>query len=322
MERDRRPVVAVAAAALLGFCTIASMFQSTDAHVFSGKAFRKAQQDCLQFLGISEFRLSQYNKYVYPPDRDTMCLIRCIGITLDFWDDTLGFNLSCVEQQFGPLVDASFKKQLNETIANKLDLIDPLDNCSRAYYAFRTMRAQLRQLLNLAPGTSTTTPSVVFQPLTAVQIVNVLSDCARDLHLPAAYLTAMTKGMLVDCPEVHCLIRCAAIRSGVYSDDGGAQLDNLHRQLDPLGEDLSSFTMRQNLCLQRHQQPACADKCTRAYRQFFTCLRPDYERFFIKNIESVMQLPLFQLESCAKSTPAESNAMANMDAIRPLLTSF
>uniref|UniRef100_A0A182NMU9 Uncharacterized protein n=1 Tax=Anopheles dirus TaxID=7168 RepID=A0A182NMU9_9DIPT len=170
------------AAALLSVCALASVVHVSEANIFSGKTFLKAQQDCVQFLGINPLRLAQYKKYVYPPDRDTMCLIRCIGISLDFWDDSQGFNVSMVEQEFSPLVDASFKKMLADSITSKLELLDPLDNCSRAFYAFRTFRAQLRQLLSV--GSSTLSPNVSFEPLTAVQILNNIVDCAREVNLP------------------------------------------------------------------------------------------------------------------------------------------
>uniref|UniRef100_A0A182QDX8 Uncharacterized protein n=1 Tax=Anopheles farauti TaxID=69004 RepID=A0A182QDX8_9DIPT len=307
MERDRRSFVA--AAALLSVCTLASVVHVVEANIFSGKTFLKTQQDCVQFLGINPLRLSQYKKYVYPPDRDTMCLIRCIGISLDFWDDTQGFNVSMVEQEFSPLVDASFKQQLADSITSKLELLDPLDNCSRAFYAFRTFRAQLRQLLSL--GTSTLSPNANFEPLTAVQILNNIVDCAREVNLPKVFLTSLSKGIIADCPEVRCLIRCAAIRSRFYTDQDGALLQNLHRHFDPPGEDLASFTLRQNLCLQRNQQSTSCDPCTRAYRQFFVCLRPDFEQFFIKNINNVMQHPIFENEQAVEANSVLSPSANN-----------
>ncbi|KFB42074.1 AGAP002191-PA-like protein [Anopheles sinensis] len=314
MGRDHRSM-------LLSLCAFAAIVAyqplPAEANIFSGKVYRKAQQDCVKFLGINEFRLAQYSKFVYPPDRDTMCLIRCIGITLDFWDDTEGFNVSFVQQQFSPLVTPQFKKLLTDSIASKLELIDPLDNCSRAYYAFRTFRALLRQLV-----TSTTpTPVTPFQPLTAVQIVDVLVECAREQNLPAVFLTGLTKGIIPDCPEVRSLIRCAAVRTGVYTDQDGALLENLHSQLNPPGEEKSSFVLRQQLCLKRNEQPACVDQSTRAFRQFFACLRPDYERFFIANAGSVMQTPLFQQQQ-QQPVANESTTVQPMDTLMPLLASF
>uniref|UniRef100_A0A182S8N3 Odorant-binding protein n=1 Tax=Anopheles maculatus TaxID=74869 RepID=A0A182S8N3_9DIPT len=306
MERDRR-TNALAAAALLAFLSLASELHVAEANVFSGKIFLKAQQDCVHFLGINPLRLAQYKKHVYPGDRETMCLIRCIGITLDFWDDIQGFNVSLVEEQFSPLVDATFKKQLADNITLKLELLDPLDNCSRAFYAFRTFRALLRQLLNL--GTVTPLPDVNFVPLQPVQILNIIVECAREVNLPNAFLTSLSKGIIVDCPEVRCLIRCAAIRCKLYTDQDGALLANLHRQFDPPGEDLASFRLRQNMCLQRNQQPATADNCTRAFKQFFACLRPDFEQYFIRNKDNVLQHPIFkseQLTGCQSPLSAPS----------------
>uniref|UniRef100_A0A182IWP2 Uncharacterized protein n=1 Tax=Anopheles atroparvus TaxID=41427 RepID=A0A182IWP2_ANOAO len=321
MHRDRRSCRAIAMLSLCAFASIVALqLQPAEANVFSSQVYRKAQQDCVNFLGINEFRLAQYSKFVYPPDRDTMCLIRCIGITMDFWDDTQGFNVSFVEKEFSPIVTPEFKKLLTNSIAGKLELIDPLDNCSRAYYAFRTFRALLRQLV------TATTPAPVnpFQPLTAAQIVDVLVECAREVNLPTVFLTSLTKGIIVDCPEVRCLIRCAAVRSGVYTDQTGPLLENLHSQLSPPGEDKTSFILRQKLCLKRNEQPACADKCSLAFRQFFTCLRPDYERFFIANAGSVMQTPLFQEQQHQQSPLSvnETNPVAPAESMMPLLTSF
>ncbi|XP_052889188.1 general odorant-binding protein 45-like [Anopheles moucheti] len=293
MERDRSSNVA-ATAALLAFLSLASALHVAEANIFTGKSFLKAQQDCVHFLGINPLRMGQYKKHLYPGDRETMCLIRCIGITLDFWDDTKGFDANLVEQQFSPLVDTDFKKKLNDAVALKLALLDPLDNCARAFYAFRTLRALLRQQLNL--GTNTTTPTGNFEPLQPTQILDIIISCAREVNVPSAFLTSFSKGNIVDCPEVRCLIRCAAVRSRLYTDQSGALLANLHRQFDPPGEDLNSFTLRQNMCLQRNQQPATVDSCTRAYKQFFACLRPDFEQYFIRNIDKVLQHPIFKSE--------------------------
>uniref|UniRef100_A0A182KCT0 Uncharacterized protein n=1 Tax=Anopheles christyi TaxID=43041 RepID=A0A182KCT0_9DIPT len=299
MERDRSMNLA---AALLLCISLAATLHCTEANIFGGKIYQKAQKDCVVMMSINPLRLEQYRKFVYPPDRDTMCLIRCIGITLDFWDDTLGFDLDLAEQELSPLVDATFKKQLAENITLKLELLDPLDNCARAYYAFRTFRALLRQFIGM--GTTTMAPSPNFVPLTAVQILDIIVECAREVSLPPSFLTSLTKGIIPDCSEVRCLIRCAAVRSGLYNDQDGALVANLHRQLDPPGEDLVSFNTRQTMCLQRNQQPATADKCTRAYRQFFTCLRPDFEQFFIRNKESVLQHFLFKAEGQPAEGPA------------------
>uniref|UniRef100_A0A182MX50 Uncharacterized protein n=1 Tax=Anopheles culicifacies TaxID=139723 RepID=A0A182MX50_9DIPT len=309
MERDRSLNVA-----LVAFLLFASVLHVAESNIFTGKSFLKAQQDCVNFLGINPLRMGQYRKHIYPGDRETMCLIRCIGITQEFWDDVLGFNVTLVEQQFSPMVDATFKKKLLDGVEFKLALLDPLDNCARAFYAFRTLRALLRQTLNL--GTSTPQPNAVFVPLQPAQILNNIVDCAREAKLPSSVLTNLSKGIIVDCPEVQCLIRCAAIRSQFYTDQAGALLTNLHRQFEPPGEDLESFTLRQNLCLQRNQQPASANNCTRAFKQFFVCLRPDFELYFIRNRQSVMQHPIFkaeQLLECqsqpAPQPPQQSNGM-------------
>uniref|UniRef100_A0A182TDS2 Uncharacterized protein n=1 Tax=Anopheles melas TaxID=34690 RepID=A0A182TDS2_9DIPT len=306
MERDRSSSY-VAAALLLVCISLASAPRGTEANIFGGKLYQKAQQDCILFMDINPLRSNQYKKFVYPPDRDTMCLIRCIGISLDFWDDILGFDVDLAEQEFSPLVDATFKKYLAGNITLKLELLDPLDNCARAYYAFRTFRAQIRQFIGT--GTTTMAPSVNFQPLTAVQILDIIVDCAREVNLPPSFLTSLTKGIITDCSEVQCLIRCAAVRTGLYTDKDGALLANLHRQLDPPGEDLASFSLRQGMCLQRNQQPPTADCCTRAFKQFFTCLRPDFEQFFIRNRETVMQHFLYKTDQPVEgqATPMVQN---------------
>uniref|UniRef100_A0A182PD47 Uncharacterized protein n=1 Tax=Anopheles epiroticus TaxID=199890 RepID=A0A182PD47_9DIPT len=319
MVRDRSSIVV--ATTLLGCLALASLLHCTEANLFGGMIYQKAQQDCVLFIGISPFRMEQYKKFVYPPDRDTMCLIRCIGITLDFWDDTLGFNMDLAEQEFSPLIDATFKKQLAQNITHKLELLDPLDNCARAYYAFRTFRGLLRQLV--AAGTTTTTiaPSVNFVPVTAVQLLDIIVDCAREVNLPPAFLASLTKGVISDCAEVRCLIRCAAVRAGLYSDREGALIANLHRQLDPPGEDLASFNLRQSMCLQRNCQPPTADNCTKAFKQFFTCLRPDFEQFFIRNRESVLQHFLFKKEM-AEEGPSSPTPASHGKGLDILFSSF
>ncbi|XP_035777530.1 uncharacterized protein LOC118458792 [Anopheles albimanus] len=284
---------------------------SAQGNVFTSAAYRRTQKVCVDLLGINPFRLAQYDKFVYPPDQSTMCLIRCVGIVLRFWDDKEGFNVTFVEQEFRPVIDAKFKQTLTEAIATKLELIDPLDVCSRAYYAFRTFRNLLRQLLN--PTSPKPGSCQVFQPLTAVQIVNAIADCVRESgNLSTALLFNFTKGIITDVEPMRCLIFCAAKRTGVYSASEGPLLENLHRQLSPPGEDLRSFVLRQKLCLQRNEQPAGTDECSRAFNQFFACTRPDYEKFIIKNLDDALVAALQRLLA-ANSTAGTSTRPAISD---------
>ncbi|XP_055643640.1 uncharacterized protein LOC129779900 [Toxorhynchites rutilus septentrionalis] len=107
--------------------------------------YYKAASDCVKFLGICESRLEKYNRLVFPPDRDTMCFVRCVGLVLELWDDRNGTHWYGTNQRFDPATE----QQIRRCIQSKLAIIDPRDLCSRAYYSLRCFRKHIRNVLEV-----------------------------------------------------------------------------------------------------------------------------------------------------------------------------
>ncbi|XP_055605806.1 uncharacterized protein LOC129753978 [Uranotaenia lowii] len=283
-------------------------------------AYYKAASDCVKFLGICESRLDQYNQFSFPPDRDTMCFVRCVGLVFDVWNDQNGTNWCGLEYKLDPLSE----QQTKQCIQHKMAIIDPLDVCARAYYSLRCFRGHIRDILAghstmsydhhaLAPfgdsapaaghvssscgcssctsGTGTCTGS--FTPLPVCQLIDALDTCIGICGFQSLNFCSDDGEIFPDCPAAHCTIQCALKRTKVYSDQKGILVDNLYTQLGRC-ETYESFRGRLENCFRRRRQPpgTCAEAV--AFRQYFTCVQPDYARFFAGNYAELANVQSFK----------------------------
>ncbi|KAL9697180.1 hypothetical protein quinque_000621 [Culex quinquefasciatus] len=231
----------------------------------SFQVYQKAARECVSALRIPKTRLASYHRFSFPPDRETMGFVRCVTLVLNLWEDCTGINWHTI----GSSVDEPRSREVCHCIASQIAIIDPSDVCAQAYYSLRCFRRNVPTILSdavvsadysIEPSTpNTTTPVNPFVPLTAVQIAKEFTTC------------------LAEC-GIRCALYCTLVRTGVFSDQGEALLDNLYAQLARC-ETPDSFRFRMELCFQRREQPPGTCPQEVIYRQYLPCLLPEYLRF-------------------------------------------
>lgn len=255
-------------------------------------AYQKAARDCVLHLGIHATQLDSYNQFLFPPDPETFSFIRCVLIGLNLYADCSGINWRTI----GPNVDEETKQEVCGCISNQLSRIDPGDICAKAYYSLRCFRQNITLILSddvvsgdasMHPTNTSTAPCSSFVPLTAVQLAEVFTSCLAECGI-TNFNFCTRENPFPDTPEVRCAAYCNAVRSGVYSEQDGPLLDNLHAQLGRC-ETLEAFRFRIGLCFQRRQQPpgTCVQKVI--YQQYTPCLQPEYERFVASHLDELRE---------------------------------
>ncbi|XP_065088558.1 general odorant-binding protein 45-like [Ochlerotatus camptorhynchus] len=271
----------------------ASLVLSSSAQYLQNEGLLQAQATCVEYLGISETRLAQYNISVYPPDRETMCMVRCTGIVLGFWDDEQGLLIDGAKQLFPDSCDVELISQkVLQCAERKLLSCDPSDACARAYYSFRCAMRKFEP-----SGSSSTS-----RKLTAEKFLKALFTCSKILRIPQDHLKLYNQGVFPDDAETRCLFRCVGIRLELYSDTTGPNLERLHAEF---AEDQPSeeFKSRARLCIEANR-PLIQDNCTAAYRNLYLCFREHFNAFTTQNRQALL--------SHASSAPSYSDLQTDM----------
>ncbi|KXJ76814.1 general odorant-binding protein 45 [Aedes albopictus] len=255
-----------------------SLVLSVSAQYLQNEALLQAQATCVEYLGIPEARLAQYNISVYPPDRDTMCMIRCAGIILGFWEDEQGLLIDGAKQLFPDSCDVELVAQkVLHCAERKLLSCDPSDACARAYYSFRCAMRKFE----LSSSTSSSG-----QKLTAEKFLRAQYVCANTLRIPQDHLKLYNQGVYPDNTETRCLFRCIGIRLELYSDAMGPNLERLHSEFS-VDQPLNEFKSRAGYCFEANR-PLILDHCTAAYRNLYLCFREHFNAFTTQNRQTLL----------------------------------
>ncbi|XP_055605805.1 general odorant-binding protein 45-like [Uranotaenia lowii] len=253
------------------------------------EALLNAQATCVEYLGISKNRLTQYNISVYPPDRDTMCMIRCAGIMLGFWDDEKGLQVDGIRQFYPNGCDAAaFTQRVLHCAERKVATCSSSDACAKAYYSFRCV---LRKQDHPTPGNS------VAEKLTPEKFGKAQITCSKILRIPGNHLKLYKQGIFPDDAETRCLFRCLGIRLDLYSDTEGPYLERLH-DLFAEHQPLEEFKSRARLCIEANR-PLIKDNCTAAYRNLYLCFREHFNAFTLRNRQALLSTG----QTCTASQP-------------------
>uniref|UniRef100_A0A182TXQ4 Odorant-binding protein n=1 Tax=Anopheles melas TaxID=34690 RepID=A0A182TXQ4_9DIPT len=217
------------------------------------KSVSQAQEECARYQGIPCARLAVYNKYIYPNDTQTQCMVRCMGLNLGWWNDTHGIQEPAMRSFFHPDPDDCDYERRTYHCLNSQRLNHPsphVDVCERAYESFRCYYEQY--------GNIVVTPQ--FIPLSDLQQVDVLFQCAN--LLPFSLGASCTGSRKASKRDVDCLARCFLLRSGLYSEQHGPHLDRLYVQCNNYANE-TRFRETTGTCYQRLKSE-CQDECVLA----------------------------------------------------------
>ncbi|XP_058127119.1 general odorant-binding protein 45-like [Anopheles ziemanni] len=230
------------------------------------KSIKQAQEECVTYLRIPRARLAVYNEHIYPQDIETKCMVRCMGLNLGWWNDTVGVKESALRAYFHPDPDdCQHERRTYHCLkSQRLDSYAPqgLDPCERAYESFRCYYEQY--------GNIVVTPQ--FVPFSPLRMAAVMEDCAAIMHLPKTVGGCSRKdaaGSLHATRDVGCFLRCVFLRSGLYSEQYGPNLDRIYVQ----GHGYYNATrFRDNtMACYNHLKSTCLDECDLIYRFVNEC---------------------------------------------------
>lgn len=174
-------------------------------------------ETCGRDLQVCESKLASYRALSFPDDRETQCFIKCVLIELQAWSNPRRLlKHSTIQQYFIPdAADYSFEDRTRRCLDQTLPNCIPGDSCSRAYWTFLCYKDNYGNLIR-QPNQ--------FIPPTELDIAQHQLDCADILRIPREELLnaeTLTNGS-------NCYARCILLRSEVYSDESGLDLDRLY----------------------------------------------------------------------------------------------
>uniref|UniRef100_A0AAG5DLW9 Uncharacterized protein n=1 Tax=Anopheles atroparvus TaxID=41427 RepID=A0AAG5DLW9_ANOAO len=229
------------------------------------KSISQAQEECVEYLRIPRARLAVYNEHIYPQDTETKCMVRCMGINLGWWNDTEGVKEAAIRTYFHPDPDdCQYERRTYHCLkSQRLDNYAPQghDPCDRAYETFRCYYEQYGNIVVIPQ----------FIPLSPLRMAAVMQDCVSMLRVPGTS-DCVRQGSAAapsSTQETGCFLRCVVLRSGLYSEQYGPNLDRWFVQ----GDSYTNYTKFQatTLTCYRQLKAKCLNECDLIYRFINEC---------------------------------------------------
>lgn len=176
-----------------------------------------AIETCGRELQVCESRRATYRALSFPDDRDTQCFVKCLLIELHAWANPRRLlKHSTIQQYFIPdPADRDFETRTRQCLDKTLPNCIPGDSCSRAYWSFLCYKDNY--------GNMVRQPNQ-FIPPTELDISQHQLDCVDVLKIPREEL--LNAAFLNN--SSNCYARCLLLRSEVYTDDKGLDLERLY----------------------------------------------------------------------------------------------
>ncbi|XP_053671618.1 general odorant-binding protein 45-like [Anopheles nili] len=251
-------------------------------------ALLEAQAVCVKYLGICEDRLVQYNNSVYPTDRDTMCMVRCAGLIVGFWDDTHGLKLEGLNSLFPDLAaDSGAQHQIMSCAEQRSASCPPEDACARAYHGFRCFLQANQVGFGVKDSSQPQAMVSPSQPFSGMEFMSAVTACTKILRIPPKLEELYRKGVFPNDAHTRCLIRCVGIRTELYDDKQGPNLARLYGLFGG-GQTEVDFRRRANVCMDANRPLSEAqDKCAQAYYKLYLCFRDGFGAFTRANCNAM-----------------------------------
>ncbi|KFB42075.1 AGAP002190-PA-like protein [Anopheles sinensis] len=101
---------------------------------FNGADFINSLMVCAKILRVPANMIELYRQGVFPNDDQTQCVIRCVGIRTELYDDERGPNLARLYGQFGGgQSEADFRRRATICMNANQYLASAQNKCAQAY---------------------------------------------------------------------------------------------------------------------------------------------------------------------------------------------
>ncbi|EAT48136.1 AAEL000833-PA [Aedes aegypti] len=228
--------------ALVSFC-------SCNQHKIVQKSLGKANDECVSY-GSSE-----------------QCLARCVTLVTRDWNETVGLS-SVYDRFYQPdpedLCNTNRTQRCLEALQST---VAPEDKCLRAA---GSVQCYLDQYGQVDMATSR------FVKSAPVQQQQIIWECGAMLGYSGDQILRSIDDKDYSMQETRCLYRCYLIRSGMYTDEGGL---NMERFYVACGGYEDEFYRNVTECAARvRSSTRCDDRCTLAQRLASECIGTRYDQ--------------------------------------------
>uniref|UniRef100_A0A182K862 Uncharacterized protein n=1 Tax=Anopheles christyi TaxID=43041 RepID=A0A182K862_9DIPT len=249
-------------------------YQASGAHLL--RSFDEMVLECAELMSITPCKLAMIRSGVMVPDGETKCLIRCVGVSGRFWSDHAGLRRSLLAQYF--VTDPANTGHANRTDACLKELPALAPNaqacCDMAYESFLCFYYNYGNLRQ----------DCLFVPLDHLQLQHVTARCMDVHQITTQQLMSLGEDAMDANDNVHCLVRCIGIQTGVYTDREGVNMERLYAQYGE-GYCEEEFKRQGAECICRQRELAYGSPCKRAYHLLYKCFEN------VRNVISAYELP-------------------------------
>uniref|UniRef100_A0A182LWY8 Uncharacterized protein n=1 Tax=Anopheles culicifacies TaxID=139723 RepID=A0A182LWY8_9DIPT len=218
--------------------------------------------ECAELMSITPFKLTALRSGMLVKDAETMCLLRCVGVTGRFWSDYTGLRKEILARYF--LADAADILNVNRTQSCLNDLpalgLDPEHCCSLALESFMCFYHNYGNLRR----------DRVFVPLDYLQLQHVTARCMEVHQITMEHLMSLSEEEMDSNDNLHCLVRCIGIKTGIYSDRDGVNMDLIYAQYGE-GYCETEFKSNAQKCIKQKSEGTYGNACKRAYHLLYKC---------------------------------------------------
>ncbi|XP_050093879.1 general odorant-binding protein 45-like [Anopheles aquasalis] len=228
--------------------------------------FDEAVEECALLLSICPAKLVTLRVGSLPSDAETKQLIRCVGVRCRFWSDYTGLRADLLARYF--VADRNDTLAINrtnvclESVAKRPP--DPFDREDCSDLAYRSFLCYYHNYGNLRRTRQ-------FIPLDRMQLLHVTAQCMDMLQISVDDLADLTVDEMDDSGRLHCLVRCIGLRTELYSDKMGVNVELMYAQY---GEGYTEKSYKANAysCAKQYKTKASdSNLCRRAYHLLYKC---------------------------------------------------
>ncbi|XP_058123113.1 general odorant-binding protein 45-like [Anopheles ziemanni] len=243
-------------------------------HSFLQQSFDELVLECAELLSIAPSKMTSLRTGVLRNDNDTKCLVRCVGVSGRFWNDYTGMRMHLLGLYFNAASGDTANVNRTQACLDKLPSQAPRkDFCDLAFESFLCFYHNYGNLHRHR----------VFVPLDNMQLLHVTARCMEVHRITVEDLMSLTEDELDENLNVHCLVRCIGVQTGIYSDRYGVNLDLVYTQYGE-GHDERKYKEDAQACLMRHTGTSCSP-CRRAYNMLYKCFEN------VRNVITEFELP-------------------------------
>ncbi|XP_062542077.1 uncharacterized protein LOC134210066 [Armigeres subalbatus] len=211
------------------------------------KSFRDAEQECADYLFITNETLERYRCRGYPDEPSVRKLLNCVETNLNAWDDSHSQIKDYVFKQFfvPNTVDCDNVKHTQECLDR---YVVPLDRQDRLGRAYQTFQCYYRHYAGISD-------EVKWVPFHFSEVIQIVGDCLRIVPQCPEALVNFCKGNLPPNPGYPNAVYCSTVRLGLYNKTTGVDFQKLYVQFGD--DELLDDDTRE--CVKRVEEQHCKE---------------------------------------------------------------